>query len=320
MGFADLRVAFLNRSRLLCAALVMTAAMPANGADGVLEINQTCAEGPGCFAGDSAGFPVQIANSGSYRLTGNLTVDDGATTVIRIFTAHVTIDLGGFTISGPAVCSDRPVTGCTNGGTGDGIFAAVSPNHHDITIKNGDIRGMGDDAIALGNIGNVHVDRIRAVSNAGYGFRLGPRSLVTNSYAHANLGLGISSGESARVSDSTFMHNGGTGMSLGGGTTIVTNCLTINNGNTGLSCGAADTDTCIIDGVISSLNANFGMTLGGDHMLLRDSNIASNTTGQVLVSGDGGYVGNVISGGSTVAGAGAIQLGLNLCNGDTNCP
>jgi len=41
--------------------LVLFLAMPARASDGVLEINQTCAIQTGCFAGDTAGFPVTIS-------------------------------------------------------------------------------------------------------------------------------------------------------------------------------------------------------------------------------------------------------------------
>ena len=53
-------------------ALVLLSASPALAVDGVLEINQVCADKTGCFSGDAAGFPVTIGTAGSYRLTGNL--------------------------------------------------------------------------------------------------------------------------------------------------------------------------------------------------------------------------------------------------------
>ncbi len=48
--------------RMLRLALVLAwiaAPLAARAADGVLEINQACAAA-GCFAGDSAGFPVTL--------------------------------------------------------------------------------------------------------------------------------------------------------------------------------------------------------------------------------------------------------------------
>ena len=45
--------------------LLLTVAAPALAVDGVLEVNQTCAVETGCFAGDTAGFPVTVdGNSG----------------------------------------------------------------------------------------------------------------------------------------------------------------------------------------------------------------------------------------------------------------
>jgi hypothetical protein len=51
-------------------------------ADGVVYIDQNHALGGGVTPGDAAGFPVTISQSGSYRLSGNLTVPDLNTTAI----------------------------------------------------------------------------------------------------------------------------------------------------------------------------------------------------------------------------------------------
>jgi hypothetical protein len=52
--------------RLLLTLLLLLALVPpALAVDGVLEINQTCAEQTGCFTGDAAGFPVTISASGA---------------------------------------------------------------------------------------------------------------------------------------------------------------------------------------------------------------------------------------------------------------
>ena len=69
--------------RRLMLLLLFALATPALASDGVLEINQTCAVQTGCFPGDTAGFPVKITASGSYRLTGNLVVPDAFTSGIQ---------------------------------------------------------------------------------------------------------------------------------------------------------------------------------------------------------------------------------------------
>src|SRR5215472_16787685 len=86
-------------------------ASSAYAVDGVLEINQVCATGPGCFPGDSAGLPVTITTAGSYRLTSNLTVPNATTDGIDVNADNVTIDLNGFIILGPCVGSPCSPTG-----------------------------------------------------------------------------------------------------------------------------------------------------------------------------------------------------------------
>jgi len=75
-------------------------ALPAWATDGVIEINQTRAIAGGITAGDNPGFPITISQSGSYRLTSNLTVPTGVEG-IRITANGVSLDLNGFTIIGP---------------------------------------------------------------------------------------------------------------------------------------------------------------------------------------------------------------------------
>jgi len=79
---------------------LLALAAPALAADGVLEINQTCATRTGCFSGDAAGFPVTIGGKAgsSYRLTGDLIVPDENTDAIVVSTSDVGIDLNNFSI------------------------------------------------------------------------------------------------------------------------------------------------------------------------------------------------------------------------------
>jgi hypothetical protein len=61
--------------RSLAFLLAAAVASRALASDGVLEINHSCATAAGgCFPGDTAGYPVQITQPGSYRLTSNLAV------------------------------------------------------------------------------------------------------------------------------------------------------------------------------------------------------------------------------------------------------
>src|SRR5947199_10311415 len=86
-------------------AILGSLAIPAYAVDGVVLINQNAALAGNVTPGDAPGFPVTISVSGSYRLSGNLTVPDTVTTAIRIQADNVAIDLNGFSILGPLVCS-----------------------------------------------------------------------------------------------------------------------------------------------------------------------------------------------------------------------
>jgi hypothetical protein len=86
----------------------------------VVLIDQKHALAGGVTPGDAPGFPVTISQPGSYRLSGNPTVPDLNTTAIHITADRVTLDLNGFSISGPAACTSRPTT-CPAPGRGVGV-------------------------------------------------------------------------------------------------------------------------------------------------------------------------------------------------------
>lgn len=110
--------------------------------------------------GDAPGFPVTISQPGSYRLSGNLTVPDLNITAIHITADHVTLDLNGFSIIGPGVCTSRPTT-CPAPGRGIGVQAggdqALGPRG--VRILNGSVRGMGLLGISMTGEGSF-VDRV----------------------------------------------------------------------------------------------------------------------------------------------------------------
>src|SRR5947207_10653708 len=116
--------------------LAIFTALPMYAVDGVVLINQSAALAGNVTPGDTPGFPVTISVSGSYRLSGNLTVPDANTTAIEIDADNVTIDLNGFSIIGPTVCSGVPVTSCSPTGSGVGITSFQSM----ISVYNGVIR------------------------------------------------------------------------------------------------------------------------------------------------------------------------------------
>jgi len=192
-------------------AVIAMALVPfyAYGVDGTVLINQSTVMATG-------GFPYKITQPGSYRLSGNLTVPDANTTAIQVLTDDVTIDLNGFSIVGPVVCTGVPsVTSCsplpTNGGFNPnaGVAAASFDN---IAVVNGVVRGMGQFGIILNGRGSI-VRNVRAMSNGFIGISVNAGSTVSGSTATANASDGIFATQST-VSGNAATQNGGRGLEV----------------------------------------------------------------------------------------------------------
>lgn len=177
-----------------------------------------------------------ITDSGSYVVTRNLTATGDCLVVQADF---VTIDLDGYVIAG--------------NGAGAGVTEFLSVGVHDVTVRNGIIRGF-QRGIALGNSRAVRVERITATGNTfdaiaagdvasivgntvadngGNGVRLGQRALVTGNSVNDNAS-GILVGIGGNVAGNTVGHNAGNGISTAEGA-LVTNNVSRNNGSDGIS-------------------------------------------------------------------------------------
>jgi hypothetical protein len=166
---------------LLALVLPLAAGATARAGGGVLEINQACAE-VGCFEGDSPGFPVSASSAGSYVLTGNLTVPDADTTAVTLGTG-ASLDLGGFTIGGPASCTGTPAA-CTGTGNGVGVSAAGQT-----AVRNGRIEGMGNMGISAAE--NMHVSDVTIYGNGAHGIIAGGGMLIERCVIDRNGADGI---------------------------------------------------------------------------------------------------------------------------------
>jgi hypothetical protein len=146
----------------ICAALLFSA--PAFAIDGQILINQSTVMAAG-------GFPYTITQPGSYKLSGNLVVT-GNTDGIVIDADNVTIDLNGFTISGPVTCTGVPVSSCSGSELstlGIGTPQVQPPN--DIAVRNGSAVGFYFGALLGG--WNSLVEEIHATSNHSIGISVG---------------------------------------------------------------------------------------------------------------------------------------------------
>ena len=207
------------------AICLLLGAAAARAADGVIEINQASIEAAG-------GFPIEITESGSYRLTGNLTVDDVNTTAIWVRTPYVTVDLNGFSIQGPVECEFGE--SCDQAGTGAGVWGgielpqlgpdgvmqctidAVPGGHAGVEVRNGVISGMGGDGV--GAIFEGRVESIRVISNGGHGIEVSD-SVVTGCVVSRNGLEGIAGGNSL-IERNVVAGSGGVGIRAFGGAVI----------------------------------------------------------------------------------------------------
>ncbi len=319
------------KGRLALCSVVVICIMVLSGsvraADGVVLIDQARANGGHVTPGDTPGFPVTISRPGSYQLTSNLTVARANTTCIEITSDNVTLDLNGFTISGPTVCTAGPNNSVTCNPSGNGI-GVNAPSEGNVTVINGVVTGMGLDGINLAGPG-ARVENIQAYSNGGYGIRTTSGSNNTSSN-NGGVGILITTG-----SNNTAAGNGGDGIdSLGTANNSVSN----NNGGVGINALTANSnasfnnqgdgiDANTANGNTASGNTGNGIAAGtannnvstgngGNGIVATTAvgNTATGNTGHGLVS-SGGYTNNVFQGNAGGQVSGGIQMGTNVCSG-----
>jgi hypothetical protein len=235
--------------------------------DGVVLINHASVMASG-------GYPYMITQPGSYRLSGNLTVPN-STEGIRIVTDNVTIDLNGFAIIGSRVPP------------GDGIVAgtdAPAQGYYNITIRNGTIRGMGNDAIhILGD--NVVVEDVRVRDNIASGIVVRtPGFILPNVTTPPQRTL--------IIRHNTIQSNGSYGIKAFGG--LITD-NTLNDGNVGIA--VLQGSGVVARNVVS--DNNFGLDLAA--------------TGGVS------YYGNTLFNNAVQVSGAGTNLGQNLCT-PAPCP
>ena len=283
------------RSRLPLVLLLLSLVSPAFASDGVLEINQTCAVATGCFAGDTAGFPVTITTPGtSYRLTSPLTVPNESTDGIVVSTSDVGIDLNNFAILGPVTCSGTPLVCTPAVGTGSGV-ERVSAANRGISVKNGSITGMGAFGVLLGE--QAEVTNLRVRWNRSDGISIASGSTVSGNTAYSNGSDGIFASSGSTVSGNTAYSNGNDGIVTAGNGSTVSGNTAYDNGNDGIQCSVG----CLIRGNTVRANASSGLNLSGDSAY-SDNVVTLNTIGAVTGLGSANS-----RGGNYCAGTGTVS-------------
>jgi parallel beta-helix repeat protein len=233
-------------------------------------------------------FPVTITQPGSYQLQSNLVVPAAITTAILVTVDNVTIDLNGFAILGPTVCTGSGKTlVCNPTGTGKGVDAG---NQQNIKVYNGTVKGMGNIGILSGS--GAIIESMRVIGNGGDGIFVNSGT-VNNNMAIGNSDDGIEVGTSGTVSGNTATGNRAAGFVVNSGT-VSGNTVT-DNGILGIhvNSGTVSGNTVISNGI-------YGLSLGP----------SAGYVNNVLVSNGSGGSGNV---------SGGVNLKPNLC-GTALCP
>jgi len=184
-------------------AALLALGLSAFGADGMILINQsTSVNGlPGC---QNSGFPILICQPGSYRLSGNLTVSDPNTDAIRVvISSAVSIDLNGFVIRGPVVCTGVSPSCSPSDATGIGISGGS------LSVSNGMVTGMGY-GISVLQYGRV--ENMQVYQNALHGIEAGEASTVVNNIVYRNGGAGILAQDGCTITGNTIFNNAGDGI------------------------------------------------------------------------------------------------------------
>jgi hypothetical protein len=276
-------------------------ALPARAGEGVVGINAALAAQGGVTPGDAPGFPVTISSRGSYRLTGDLVVSSTSANGVTIAADDVTLDLAGFSITGPG------------SGSGTGIFLSGRAN---VEIRNGtirafgaqgihenggtarahrvlhlDVRDVGGDGIRLG--GESHrVHACHASTNGtaqgltGSGIFVGVASLVTGSHASENWKDGIRASDGSVLRDNVARENHEAGIVAGQGSAVAANS-SHSNDETGIQAGSYSS----VQANAARENGGIGIATGGGSSVGRNA-AAYNTLRGIAVGEGSAVVGN----------------------------
>jgi hypothetical protein len=156
-------------------------------------------------SGNNVSFPIVINQSGSYKLTRNLTVPAGSHGILVGNGIDVTIDLNGFSLIGGATCSKagcagplttvgirvgnssaRIINGAVNGFSANGIGYDGAAPYAKLTVDSVNVSRNFNGIVAL----YLLATRVTASDNAHRGIQTSD-GLVANSLAVGNGDAGI---------------------------------------------------------------------------------------------------------------------------------
>ena len=274
-------------------------------------------------------LPFTINSSGSYYLTGNLTVISGHG--ISLTASNVTIDFMGFTIASQET----------------GVARGISLNgRENVTIKNGTILGFGNGIYSEQETErNIQIDSMRILNSVDRGVTIrGSGHQITNSIVDGSGGIGLSLGintaniiSGMKVRNNTVSNNG-SGIIVGSGSFVSKNNVYSNDASaivaTGPSCfieenniynnsfgsgsnsfsaGVKVKSDSLVRGNTIDNNGHQGIYVEDDDSLIDNNRISDTPTSIRFVDSGSAYRNNTASGFTTAFISGsAIDLGGNV--------
>ncbi len=225
-------------NKMTVSAAILALILAANSTEGV-------AKGPS--------GPTQIkscgtlSEPGSYVVVQNLTATGDCLVIAADF---VTIDLGGFTLTG-------------NGTTGEGITDQLA-GHVDVVVRNGTVTEFGF-GVRIANGSRLTIEGVRAVNNNALGMSIGTYSIVRGNTVSGNGSIGISVDTGSIVTGNVVSDNLDDGIAVQSGSTVSGNTSTDNGahgidvvcpsnvigntalGNTGTNLNVVGVDCTLVD-------------------------------------------------------------------------
>ncbi len=321
------RTAVVPAIALLSLASGLALAGPINPPPGpVTSTNKTLAEVEPRTAINAVNTPgdadsvFRITQPGSYYLTGNLSGVSGKSG-IEIAASGVTIDLGGFMLTGVSGAPNAVVV------SGAGL--------HDIAIFNGVASAWDLSAIDTFSATHCRVEAFRGSTNGGAAVRVGAQSLVRGCTATLNASAGISTQASCVVEDCVSGANVGQGISAQANC-VVARCsvegagsnigIDASNGSTITACSATGFGTgiqvagdCTVTACTSRSNTSFGVFTGLG-CTVSGCTIGNNGGDGIRVNSGCTISGNSLrANGATAVGAGVHATGADNRIEGNNC-
>ena len=244
-------------------------------------------------------LPCTIINFGSYYLTGNLVHSDTTTDAITINVDNITIDLMGYSITGPSSGSKSGVymNGRTNVEIRDGTIQSfgkdgiyeVSANGKAHRIINMRLLYNKHHGTYLSGTSNLIKD-CTADGNDGHGIHAGSYSTVSGNIVCNNQSYGIYASEGSTVSGNTTYNNEDYGISVSKGCTVKGNTCS-KNGDHGIAAdyGSVVSNNTVYNNTIHGISAASGCMVCGNAAYLNQSNGITTGSGLIIIGNTAYY-------------------------------